>query len=144
MNPWHEPVQKLEEREGQLEARFQRAVGLLVAGYLILFLGAGVGAWRLDALIGQVQRDGEKQVRQFCELNVAKVVDRERQVVATQAYLSTPAGMEATGLNEYIRHISFPTLKKQVVAERRQLPDDCIPIYRRLHREALSRLEPSK
>lgn len=137
--PWREPVERIAEREAELENRLRLAVRRLVVGYLILFLGIGLGAWRFQTLVARVERDGAKQVRQFCELNVARVVDRERQVDTTRTYLGTAVGMERTGLNDYIRRFSFPTIVKQTRAERRQLPDDCTAIYVREHRQAARR-----
>lgn len=60
---------------------------------------------------------------QICDQNRDDITDLRKRYRQTVEYLDSPAGQEKTGLNDYIRHISFPRLKQDVRSA--ELPPAC-------------------
>jgi hypothetical protein len=69
---------------------------------------------------------------QFCEVAAQRLVDKETQIGQSVEYLASPAGMEQTGLNTFIRESSLPRLRGEVESDRGTLPGSCRDEYDRL------------
>lgn len=96
-----------------LERRMKRLYRLL--GLVALFAAFGATAG-LVAVV-QLGRAQDHATAQFCDLRVRQRIILERQWTATQGYLRSPAGLERTALNDYIRRFSVPQLKARLRTE---------------------------
>lgn len=95
-----------------------KPVVLRAAAWVVALLVMGV-------LIQQVRHEASTRTSQFCSLIVSVHHDRVLRLQHTEEYLDTPAGEEATALNQYIMKISLPQTIAEVRKEKEQIPDTC-------------------
>lgn len=77
------------------------------------------------AIVNALDAESRRRTRQFCGLIVGAQQDREDQLAQTKVYLASEAGQEDTGINETIRKVLLPQLKRQVKTGRQNLPPFC-------------------
>lgn len=97
----------------------------ITTGFVLLFV-------YVTLIGGYAYRELADSDSQFCEVAAQRLVDKEDQIVQSDEYLATPAGMEPTGLNTYIREVSLPRLEAEIESDRKTLPDQCRDEYDRL------------
>lgn len=95
-----------------------------VVSLLCLLVTVVVAATVLDTS-KRVERNAAS-VNDFCDLVLNVHTDRVQRYRGTIEYLKTRAGREPTTLNDYIRVVSLPQLRVEVVKERQNLPSACI------------------
>jgi hypothetical protein len=97
-----------------------RLVLLIAAASWLLLLGS-VGFF----LVSGAERDDrfDSFQAQICQQNRDDITDLRKRYRQTVEYLKSPVGQEKTGLNDYIRRISFPRLKQDVRSA--ELPPAC-------------------
>jgi hypothetical protein len=72
-----------------------------------------------------VRREGKVREEQFCTLILNGFQDRKNRLRNTEEFLDTPAGKEPTALNIYIREISLPQSRHELVIEKQGIPSIC-------------------
>lgn len=63
-----------------------------------------------------------RTAQDLCHLVVATHDDKQRRYDNTKVYLSLPVGKQHTGLNDYIRKVSLPQTRAEILAEKKRLP----------------------
>jgi len=58
----------------------------------------------------------------LCLLVTEKHADQQRRYDQTKVYLASPVGRAHTGLNDYIRNVSLPQTRAELIAEQGRLP----------------------
>lgn len=121
------------ETDGKFERRKTDRLPVLCAVICILCaLVVGVGGplviktARDTADLSRTVSRNAASVSEFCDLVLNVHADKVRRYRNTLEYLGTRAGRERTALNDYIRVVSLPQTRVEVVKERRNLPPVCV------------------
>jgi hypothetical protein len=93
--------------------------------FLTLLVVGGLGFAKVENVANNAAVEGHTREVQFCKLVLHGYHDKQKTIVQTRNYLASPQGMEATGINEFIRHASLPKSEQEVKEERKTLPDVC-------------------
>jgi hypothetical protein len=83
-------------------------------------------ATALAEVVQRLDTEAHEREVQFCELVLGNFEDRERRLGRTKEFLHSRAGRQPTALNIYIRKISLPQTKIEVLREREGIPDVCL------------------
>jgi hypothetical protein len=119
-----------ESKKGVIQIKW--AVISFVVALFISLGGLGVGAYFKVTGDKNVQQEQDKRLnetkiwqRQFCRLFVNIRHDKVHRYENTLVYLDTPAGEEASAINEYIRQVSLPQTRIELRKESESLPPGC-------------------
>lgn len=95
---------------------WRRWSGFIALAALVLVSAAG---------FFKLEGEGHRRESQFCQLILGQHEDKAKRVSQTQEFLDTPAGMEKTGINEYIRDVSLPQSEDELQKEQEKIPILC-------------------
>lgn len=101
------------------------AISALIILVALTFIFSTLAVVKVYSQTTALQDESTARTSQFCHLVNSTHTDRVARFEHTLEYLRSPAGHERTLFNEYIRRVSLPQSRQEIVQEAKAIPPIC-------------------